>query len=64
MSITLYLLVVIMTTGCGQATAPSGWGVPQVCPASWDEARKKEEVAQLGSQKKLLIFYLLTCNGK
>lgn len=37
----LHLLVVMRTTGYGQATAPAGWGGPQVCPAGWNEVKRK-----------------------
>lgn len=47
--INLYLLVVMRTTGYGQATAPSGWGEHRACPAKrWDEAERRRGGSILG----------------
>lgn len=66
--INLYLLVVMRTTGYGQATAPSGWGEHRACPAKrWDEAERRRGGSILGPLvigKGRLIFFLLMSEGK
>lgn len=55
----LYLLVVMKTTGCGRATAPSGWEEHQACPAKrWDEVERKRGGKHMRYWKRQVIYFL------